>query len=233
MGPLQRISTMIRANLNDMISRAEDPRRMLDQVIYDMRVQLVEAKKMVAVAITSERRSRRELDGHVTAAAQWEHRAMLAIGAGDDALARQALHRKGQHDEMVQVWTAHWTQEKQGVDTLRQALQGLSNKIEHADRQRRMFAARVARANAQMAINRTLSTIEGASPWGTLDRMEDRVLQIESQAEATYELSAGTDVSLESQFRALEAGTQVEDQLAALKQRMGLPAAHAPRSLPH
>lgn len=232
MGTLQRISMMIRANLHDMISQAEDPERMLNQAIYDMRSQLIEAKKQVAVAIASERRSRRELDTHMQHAAGWEQRAMLALRAGDDNLARQALARKAQHDEMVTAWHSHWAMEKQGVDALRNALQGLSNKIEHADRQRRLLAARVARANAQMAINRTLSTINGVSPWGTLERMEQRVVQMESQAEAYAELGPSSEYSLESQFRALEANQGVEDQLTALKQQMGLPANQEPKRLP-
>ncbi len=189
MGTLQRISMMIRSNLNEMVSRAEDPARMLDQIIYDMRTQLVDAKRLVAVAIADERRVRRELDTHTQSAAGWEQRAMLAIRSGDDVLARQALHRKGQHDELVTAWHAHWVQQKQGTDALRGALTALSNKIDHADRQRRLLVARAARAQAQMAINHTLSTLNGASPWGTLERMEDRVVQMEAQAEAYAELS--------------------------------------------
>ncbi len=232
MGTLHRISTMIRSNLNDMISRAEDPCRMLDQVIYDMRMQLGQAQRQVAVSIADERRVRRELDMHMRAAADWERRAMLAIRAGDDELARQALARKGQHDETVNAWHAHWVAQKQGVDALRNALSGLGHKIEHAARQRRLLAARAARAHAQMSIAQTLNSMQSNSPWGTLERMEERVVQMESQAEAYAELSAGPDASLESQFAALEAGQGVEDQLAALKRQMGLPPSYAPKSLP-
>lgn len=114
MRTLQRISMMIRANLDDMISRAEDPGRMLDQAIRDMRLQLGQAKQLVAVAIADERRIRRELDAHMQAASGWEQRAMLAIRAGDEQLARQALARKAQHDETVAAWHAHWVQQKQG-----------------------------------------------------------------------------------------------------------------------
>lgn len=232
MGTLQRISMMIRANLDDMISRAEDPSRMLDQAIRDMRAQLYQAKQQAAITIADERRIRHERDTHVRAAAQWERRAMLAVHAGDDALARQALSRKTQCDQTAEEWHAHWTQHKQGVDALRSALTALSHKIDHADRQRRLLSARAARAQAQMTINRTLSAMDGTSPWSTLERMEDRVTQMESHAEAQAELALGPEAGLEAQFRALESSQAVEDQLSALKQRMALPSGRDPRSLP-
>lgn len=233
MGTLQRISMMIRSNLDDMIRRAEDPGRMLDQAVLDMRAQRGQAQAQVAVAIADEHRVRRERDAHLQAASGWERRAMLALETGNEGLAREALTRKTQHDETAATWHAHWVQHKQGVDALRAALTALAHKIDHADRQRRLLAARAARAHAQMSIARTLSAIDGASPLTTLQRMEDRVTQLEAQAEAQTELVAGPDAGLEAQFRALESSQAVDDQLAALKRRMALPAGPAPRPLPN
>jgi phage shock protein A len=224
---------MVRSNLGDLVSRAEDPEKMLNQVVFEMKTHLVTAKKQVCIAIADERRLRQTVELHANNAAGWERRAMLAISAGDDDLARAALARKGELDQLTAVYQEQWQGQKNAVDTLRAALRALSDKIEQAERQRRVLIARTVRARAQLSIAQTLSNLDSMSPLGTLQRMEDRVLQLEAEAESMAELSEAPGESLEAQFRALEAGSALDEELADLKRRMALgPGSSDQRALP-
>ena len=91
MGIFARLAALIKANLNDLISKSEDPEKMLNQIVLDMGNQLGEAKKQVAVAIADEKRLEKQIETETQAASEWERRAMMAVRAGDDALAKEAL----------------------------------------------------------------------------------------------------------------------------------------------
>lgn len=198
----------------------DDPARTLDRIIYEMRFQLVEAKKQVAVAIADEHRLRREVERQAGETSAWERRAMMAVRAGDDALARAALLRKGEHDELLKTYEAQWAEQKRAVDTLRAALRALDHRIDEASRQRNMLLARLSRANAQRTIAITLSNMNGYAPWTPLERMEDRVSQLEAEVDAAADIYGGADLSLEAQFAVLEARSRVDDELDALKRRL-------------
>lgn len=224
MGLFSRLGTLIRSNINELINKAEDPEKMLNQVLVDMKQQLIEAKKQVAVAIADEKRIKKQWELEATKAADWEKKAMLAIRAGDDTLARAALARKADHDEVAGQLKDQWEAQKTSVENLKGALRGLDNKIEEAKRKRNLLVSRQKRAEAQRTINETLSSINSTSAFDTFDRMSDRVTQLEAEAEATSELSGVlTEGNLESQFKALEASS-VDDQLDALKRKMALTA---------
>lgn len=222
MGLFSRLGTLIRSNINELINKAEDPEKMLNQVLVDMKQQLIEAKKQVAVAIADEKRIKKQWEQDATKAAEWEKKAMLAIRAGDDTLARAALARKADHDEIANQLKDQWDAQKASVENLKGALRGLDNKIEEAKRKRNLLVSRQKRAEAQRTINETLSSINSTSAFDTFDRMSDRVTQLEAEAEATEEISGAlNEGSLESQFKALEASS-VDDQLDALKRKMAL-----------
>ncbi|MBA3549007.1 MAG: PspA/IM30 family protein [Nannocystis sp.] len=223
MGLFSRLGTLIRSNINELINKAEDPEKMLNQVLVDMKQQLIEAKKQVAVAIADEKRIKKQWEQEAAKASEWEKKAMLAIRAGDDTLARAALARKADHDEVAGQLKDQWEAQKTSVENLKGALRGLDNKIEEAKRKRNLLVSRQKRAEAQRTINETLSSINSTSAFDTFDRMSDRVTQLEAEAEATSEIGALAESSLESQFKALEASS-VDDQLEALKRKMALTA---------
>lgn len=227
---LERLMMTIRSNLNDRLSRAEDPEKMLNYVILEMQAQLVEAKRHVAVVITDEHRLRRQVDDEKRQSDAWEGKAMLAIRVGNDDLARAALARKAEHDELAGAYDEQWQAQRQSAEALRMALRGLSAKIEDAHRQRRILIARYRRAEAQRTIAQTLSNLSASAPLSVLDRMESRVAAAEAEAEALADLASPADTSLEAQFRALEAAS-VDDQLADLKRRMALAEPRRPRAL--
>jgi phage shock protein A len=224
MGLFSRLGTLIRSNINELINKAEDPEKMLNQVLVDMKTQLVEAKKQVAVAIADEKRIKKQYEAEAAKAADWERKAMLAVKAGDDDLARAALARKADHEEVAGTLGQQWEAQKESVSKLKEALRGLDAKIEEAKRKRNILVSRQKRAEAQKTINETLSSINSTSAFDTFERMSDRVTQIEAEAEAASELGGALpEASLESQFKALEAGS-VDDQLDALKRKMALAA---------
>src|SRR3954469_18254683 len=134
MGIFDRFSTLLRSNINDLISRAEDPEKMLNQILVDMRSQLVKAKQQVAAAIADEKRLRDQTDAEYKQAADWENKAMLAIREGRDDLAKQALVRQSEHQSHAQQLEATWEAHRAETDKLKDQLRGLNDKIEEAKR---------------------------------------------------------------------------------------------------
>jgi phage shock protein A len=235
MGIFSRLGTLIKSNLNELISRAEDPQKMLNQIVLDMQNQLVEAKKQVAVSIADEKRLRKQLDEQSELGKEWERKAMMAVRAGDDVLAREALRRKQEHDNQVVEFGKQWELQKQAVDKLKDQLRTLNDKIEEAKRKKNILIARQKRAEAQRAIQDTMRGLSDTSAFDTFDRMAQRVDQIEAEAEASVELGGElTGDTLQQKFKALESGGVGADHaLSELKAKMGLgPVTEARAALP-
>ena len=144
-----KLSTLIKSNINDLISRAEDPEKMLNQIIIDMRDQLAKAKREVAAAIADERKLKAQLDDEAKQARDWEHRAMLAVKEGRDDLAKQALIRQQEHAERAQVIQQTWQEQAGETESLKGSLRQLNDKIEEAKRKRNLLIAKQKRAQAQ------------------------------------------------------------------------------------
>jgi phage shock protein A len=222
--PLDKHGTyVLRANINDLISKSEDPEKMLNQVIVDMNTQLVEAKKQVAVAIADEKRLQKQLQGETTVAEEWQRKAMLAIRAGDDELAKEALLRKKEHDQLAATFQDQWQKQKNATDQLKLALRALNNKIEEAKRKKNVLIAQKRRAEAMKSIQDTMSGLSQTSAFDTFDRMAEKINQMEAEAEAGAELSEeySGDV-LKHKFSKLEATSGADGDLEALKRQMGL-----------
>ncbi len=232
MGIFARLATLIKSNLNDLISKSEDPEKMLNQVVVDMANQLIEAKKQVAVSIADEKRLAKQTEQEAANAAEWERRAMLAIKAGDDNLAKEALARKKEHDALSATLKDQWTKQKQAVDQLKTALRMLNNKIEEAKRKKNVLIARKKRAEAQKAIQETMSGLQNASAFETFERMSTKIDQIEAEAEATTELAEQySGDTLQHKFAEMEVNAGAEDDLAALKRKMGVLPPEPPKEV--
>jgi phage shock protein A len=225
MGIFQRIGTLIKSNINDLISKAEDPEKMLSQVLVDMKNQLVEAKKQVAVAIGDEKRLKKQWDEQGALAKEWERKAMMAVHAGDDGLAKEALLRQKEHEDLSGQFETQWHQQKDAVDKLKDQLRNLNNKIEEAKRKKNILVARAKRAEAQRTIQSTMAGLSDTSAFDTFDRMAEKVDQLEAEAEAGVELAGEmTGDSLQQKFKALESsgGAGSDMALQELKAKMGL-----------
>lgn len=224
MGIFSRLGTLIKSNLNDLITKAEDPEKMLSQVLLEMQQQLVEAKKAVAVAIADEKKLQKQYTAETDKSKEWERKAMVAVRAGDDGLARQALSRKNEHETIATQYQQQWVSQKSAVEKLKDALRLLNNKIEEAKRKKNILIARKKRAEAQQQIANTMQGLGDTSAFDTFDRMAERIQLMEAEAEAGAELAGElSGDTLESKFHALEAGgTSEDDALSDLKAKMGL-----------
>ena len=225
MGIFSRLGTLIKSNINDLITKAEDPEKMLSQVLLEMQQQLGEAKKAVAVAIADEKKLQKQYNAELDKAKEWERKAMVAVRAGDDGLARQALVRKQEHENISTQFQQQWVQQKQAVEKLKDALRLLNNKIEEAKRKKNILIARKKRAEAQQQIANTMQGLGDTSAFDTFDRMAERIQLMEAEAEAGAELAGElSGDTLESKFLQLEAagGASEDDALAELKAKMGL-----------
>ncbi len=237
MGIFSRLGTLIRSNLNDLISKAEDPEKLLNQVLVDMKTQLVEAKKQVALAIGDEKRLKKQVDEQRKHADEWERRAMLAVQAGDDELAKEALSRQREHEDLLSQFEQQWVVQKDAVDKLKEQLRILNDKIEEAKRKRNLLIARQKRAEAQKTIQATMAGLSDTSAFDTFERMAERIEQIEAEAEAGTEVNLNLEGdSLTQRFKKLETQRGPTDvALLELKAKMGLlpaGAANSTKALP-
>ncbi|MDR0451217.1 MAG: PspA/IM30 family protein [Treponema sp.] len=223
MGIFGRLKTLISANINHLINKAEKPEKILNQAILDMNEQLIESKKAVAMAIADERKLYRELENQTAQARDWENKAMLAVNAGKDELAKEALLRKQENDNAALEYRKQWEAQKAAVEKLKEALKELQDKMEKAQRQKNLLIARAKRAEAQQKIQDTMSSISGnRSAFDAFDRMSQKVDQMEAQADAAKELEDfSVNSNLEKQFAELEKSDAKADQLlAGLKDKM-------------
>jgi len=234
MGIFDRIATLFKSNINDLISRAENPEKMLDQIVIDMRNQLARAKQQVASAIADEKRLKDQTESEAKAAGDWEQKAMLAVKEGRDDLAKQALVRHNEHlahaQQLQQTWEAHALE----TEKLKNSLRDLNDKIEEAKRKKNLLLARQRRAQAQQRIAETMSSMSEKSAFEAFARMEEKIEQNERLIKASSEIDEEfSGDRLLHDFKRLEKGTSAasaDQQLLALKEKMGLlpPGTSAP-----
>ena len=217
MGLFDRLSRVVRANLNDMVSKAEDPEKMLEQAVSDMQEDLVQVRQAVARAIAEQRQTEQKYSKDQSEANKWEQRAKLALSKGDETLAREALKRKKDCTETAAILKNQLDQQTVQVDSLRKNLIALESKISEAKTKKNMLVARSRAAKANEQIQKTLGSINTSSSVDAFERMEEKVMQLEASSQAIGEIT-GSD--MERQFAALESGSDVEDELALLKAQM-------------
>lgn len=238
MSIFSRFSTMIKSNINDLISRAENPEKMLNQVIVDMRDQLAKAKREVAGAIADERKLKGQLEAEAKQTRDWEQRAMLAVREERDGLAKQALMRQQEHAERAASLENAWRAQASETEKLKTALRQLNDKIEEAKRKRNLLLAKQKRAQAQRRIHQTMSGLSDTSALDAFNRMAEKIEAQERRSLAEAELAESlSGDTLDSEFVRLEAGAggaDVQSRLEALKSEMGMisaPEAEEPKQL--
>ncbi|TVP69916.1 MAG: PspA/IM30 family protein [Leptolyngbya sp. LCM1.Bin17] len=217
MGLFDRVSRVIRSNLNAAVSSAENPEKILDQAIIDMQEDLVQMRQAVAGAIASQKRVQQQYDKAHNDANTWQQRAQLALQKGDEDLARQALSRKKTQAETAVALKAQLDTQSVTVEQLKRNLIGLESKLSEAKTKKDMLKARASAAKANEQLQSTTSRMNTGSAMAAFERMEEKVMQMEATSQAAAEL-AGSD--LESQFTALEAGGDVDLELAAMKAQL-------------
>ncbi len=217
MGFFDRLSRLLRANLNDLVSKAEDPVKILDQSVADMQSDLVKLRQAVAIAIASQKRLHNQAEQAQGQAKTWYERAELALQKGEENLAREALARRKTFQESSTSLTTQLKAQEGQVELLKRSLVALEGKIAEARTKKDMLKARAQAAKAQHQLQSAVGNLGTNSAMAAFDRMEDKVQALEATSQAASEL-AGAD--LESQFAALEGGDDVDDELNALRKRL-------------
>ena len=217
MGFFDRLSRLLRANVNDLVSKAEDPVKILDQSVADMQEDLVKLRQAVALAIASQKRLRNQAEQAETQARTWYERAELALKKNEEDLAREALTRRKTFQETSATLAKQVQGQDAQVETLKKSLVALEGKIAEARTKKDMLKARAQAAKAQEQLQSAVGNMGSNSAMAAFERMEDKVQAMEASSQAAAEL-AGAD--LESQFAALESGSDVDDDLAALRQQL-------------
>jgi phage shock protein A len=221
MALLERVGTLIRANLNDLVDKAEDPDKMIKQVILDMENQYLQVKTQVAVSIADQHMLEKKLKENEDLAKDWMRKAERAVDKSADDLARAALDRYHTSQRLAQSYSEQVDDQKAQVQSLKNALQKLEQKLDEAKSKRDVLLARHRRSVALGKAARAQTAIGDHSKSATFDRMKDRVHHAEAVATAEVELM--TDDADERLTR-IDRDTEIERLLTELKSRKRLPA---------
>jgi phage shock protein A len=220
MGLLERVSTLIRANINDVIDRAEDPEKMIKQVILDMENQYMQVKTQVAVSIADQHMLEKKQKENEDVGADWMRKAERSVDKGQDDLARAALDRYQTSQRLALSYREQVDDQKAQVEALKGALMKLEQKLDEAKSKRELLLARHRRSIALGKAARAQNALGNNAKSATFDRLKDRVNHTEAIAAAEVELA--TDEVAERLTR-LDRDTEVERLLEDLKSRRLLP----------
>ena len=213
----EKIRRIFNSNINDLLDRVEDPEKILNQLLEDMQHELKEVKIQVAAAIRDGNKFEAQYKENLESAEKWEKRAIVFIQNGDDVRAKEALRRKRSAEDSANGFREQFEAQQQSVSVLKDGLATLQQKIEEANRKRALLIARQRRAEAERTIHQTVSGISDSSALDAFDRMQDRVLDAEAEAEALSEMR---EPSLEDEFGKLDKKDEIDDELAKLKARL-------------
>lgn len=214
-GIFARVTDIFKANINDILDKAEDPEKMIKQMVIEMEEAVNKATTAVGSAIANEKQLERQLKEKRKLVTQWQERAVKAVNAGRDDLARQALEKKNMFEKAATDLEAPLTEAKMTSTNMRAQLEKLKAKLDEARVRQGTLIARHQAAKAKKQISSSLAGI-GDGAFANFDKYEQKVLRTESEAEAMSEL-AGDTTSLDDEFAKLEAGSEVEEELALLK----------------
>ena len=216
MAIFERLSDLLKANVNDMLDKAEDPEKMVKQIIIDMEAQVNSATQALGAAMGSEKQALKQLESAKAASVDWSDKAKTALKAGNEELAKKT----SVDADLVQFQAAYDSMSMQ-VGQLKDQVRQLKAKLEEARMKQNMLIARSKMADAQKSVSTSLNSTDSTSAFTKLDKMEQKVNAKEAEAQAFTEM-AGENTSLEDEFEALEKNAAVDDELAKLKAELGI-----------
>jgi phage shock protein A len=218
MALLERVSTLVRANLNDLIDKAEEPEKMIKQVILDMQNQLLQVKTQVAIAIADQHLLEKKQKENAGKVAEWMRKAELAVDKKEDDLARASLQRAESYRELSENFTQQVADQKAQVENLKSALRKLDQKLTEAEAKADVLMAQQRRARAVTKASDARMAMGDSSKAATFDRMKRKVAHSEAVSEAKSEI-AGSNI--DDRLAALEKEDRIEQLLAELKGKRG------------
>lgn len=216
MALLERVSTLIQANLNDLIDKAENPEKMIRQVILDMQNQFIQVKTQVAIAMADQLLLEKKQKENVEKEADWMRKAELAVDKKEDDLARAALERATSCRQMAENFAQQAADQKTQVENLHSALRKLEQKLAEAESKSDMLIAQHRRARALGKASDAQISIGSESNIATFDRMKNRVRREEAVSEAKSQIAGD---NMEDRLAALGKDDQIETLLNEIKAR--------------
>jgi len=218
MALLERVSTLVRANLNDLIDKAEDPEKMIKQVILDMQNQLLQVKTQVAIAIADQHLLEKKQKENEDKVAEWMRKAELAVDKKQDDLARAALQRVESYRDLSGNFAQQVTDQKAQVESLKIALRQLDQKLAEAQAKADLLIAQHRRARAVGKASDAKINIGDGSKAAAFDRMKHKVVREEAVSQAKADIAVD---DVEDRLAALEKEDRIEQLLGELKAKRG------------
>ena len=213
----EKIKRVLRSNINDLLDHVEDPERILDQLLEDMRHELKEAKVQIAAAIWDGNKLEAQHKENLESAEKWEERAIVFIQNGDDARAREALRRKRSFSELADGYHKQLEVQKESISALKSGLATLEDKIEEAEQKRNLLISRKKRAEAEKAIHQTVAKLSDADATNAFERIQEKIFDSEAEAEAMSEMQ---NLSAKNSLFKPDPNDEIDDELAKLKAKL-------------
>jgi phage shock protein A len=219
MAIFKRLADVLKANINDLIDKAEDPEKMVKQIIIDMEEQFQKAVQGLGSVMASERQVEKQLEEAKGQSATWERRAKDALKDGDEELAKQAVDNKLEADARVAQYEKMHTEMNRQLDTLRSHVEILKSKLVEARNRQSMLIARDKVADARKEVFSAIGDLDSSGAFAKMDKMEKKIAEKEAQADASFEI-AGVDPSKGDVFEEKERNKAADDELARLKEEL-------------
>lgn len=216
----KRMKTMVSSELNAALDKAEDPVKLLDQYMREMASDIREAETAVAKQIANEKMLKKKYDDAKGLVEKREKQAVQALESGNEDLARRALEDKQKHNEQADTLLGAHTRAKADADSLRERLSDMKEEYEEMNLKKDSLKARAESAKTKTKINRTMSNIGSDESTQGFNRMEEKVLQYEAEAETSDDLRSASK-SLDDEFEEMSTKSKVDDELAELKKKLG------------
>ena len=221
MAIFERIADILAANINDLIDKAEDPVKMVKQLILEMEEEVDKATEALGQAMGSQKVAAKELADAQAKAADWNDKAKLALKAGDENLARRAVEAKVALDPQVEALQASYDNITAQVDKMRAQVQELKMKLDEARSRQNVLIARAKMAEASQDVAVSIGSVDTDSAFAKLDKLERKIIEQESVAEAYTELN-GEAIDTEQKFEDMAKSAAIDSEMERLKKELGL-----------
>ena len=222
MAIFERLSDLIRSNVNDLIDRAEDPEKMVKQIIIDMEEQLRDATSGYASAKAGANQVKKQMEQAQAQSKDWEDKARAALSAGREDLAKQALAKKADADKLAATYSASYESMSTKLDDMKAQIDALRQKLSDARNRQAMLIARSKMADANEAMAKSLGSLDSSSAFAKMDKMESKIADKEARASAFAEVSGASITQEEDPFASLAQDTAVNSDLERLKKELGM-----------
>ncbi len=220
MGIFSRVTDIFKANVNDMLDNMEDPEKMIKQMVIEMQEAIAKATSGLATAMAQSKKLERDFNMHTQNSKDWENKAMQALNAGNEELARKALAKKAEADSLANQYKGMYESAEATTSKLKEQVDQLKAKLNEAKMKESTLIARSQAAKAQKQIAKQVGSFDANNNFAKFDKFEEKIMKAEAEAQAFTELASDGSASLNDEFKQLEKSSQVDDELAKLRAKL-------------